>query len=62
MIEVETTEDIEHKDHQAEPSIVKTASSEQSEISGKKSLNQNWHRNFLYAKPGTLFHNPKNGT
>ena len=37
MIEVETTEDNdEHKDHQAESSIVKTASSEQSEISGKK--------------------------
>ena len=35
MIEVETTEEIEHKDHQPESSIVKTASSEQSEISGK---------------------------
>ena len=49
MIEVESTEDIEHKDHQAESSIVKTASSEQSEISGKQTLAQKcfvcktWH-------------------
>ena len=58
MIEVETTEDIdEHKDHQAESSIVKTASSEQSEISGKKI--EPWIlTEILYANLARIFHDP----
>ena len=58
MIEVETTEDNdEHKDHQAESSIVKTASSEQSEISGKKI--EPWIlTEILYANLARIFHDP----
>ena len=59
MVEVETTEDNdEHKDHQAESSIVKTASSEQSEISGKK-LNPGSSQNILYANLARIFMIPK---
>ena len=56
MIEVETTEDNdEHKDHQAESSIVKTASSEQSEISGKNRFEPWILTEILYANLARYF-------